>query len=553
MVDRVVGASRQARILVALSLGLAVAIDCGSTEHPSTKKNNNRTNNYTGGPCAAGTIRSCHDLVGDHPGFIDCFNGTQECIAGAWGPCAGDPILGGIVVTHAIKHPALSGGHSLHAASLGAGAATASGAPCSLDPCNPYCVGFMDTTPVQPNAAACVAVMPDIPIAARGDNLGDCVNGAGKKDNQSCWFGNNCCAQMGSSWVCVDNADSGCKKRCVGADYTASLACDTAGQVHQWVCNQGSAASTSGSLLVQFRDPGAENIHASCEKNAWKMFGSCTIDLSKNPLASAGCIDVFQQPTPAGITCVDAAKKPWNPATALLKANFLTWVNVGTGEDCATGALPECSTWNNAGGIPEIPACTKAADCAAGYTCVGNQCVNAAATCPPSVSTCTDVQSACVGTKCKAVHPLCGGGTANTTNTYTMGACPVGTHGQWDNFAFSANPGKLTIAVQTSADGGTTWLPSFAAQTPNGAIVAYSGSQVPAPASPAPVPAAAKLASNLCPMNGPSPCPIDIGKSLSAVGPTAASAPMLAVNVTSPCSGSAFTAFQVTYSCTPNE
>src|SRR5258708_5898082 len=41
------------------------------------------------GPCTPGAVSACHQIIGQHDSVVDCYNSTQACTNGLWGPCGG--------------------------------------------------------------------------------------------------------------------------------------------------------------------------------------------------------------------------------------------------------------------------------------------------------------------------------------------------------------------------------------------------------------------------------------------------------------------------------
>jgi hypothetical protein len=131
----------------------------------------------------------------------------------------------------------------------------------------------------------------------------------------------------------------------------------------------------------------------------------------------------------------------------------------------------------------------------------------------------------------------------NYSNTYSMGACPAGTKGQWTSLSYQVDTPlgtEVKLAVQTSPDGTPgTWLP--AAGAPAGAMVADipldhpggSAAFLPSCTTTGPSPCGNNCAASIgAPMTSACPvscsCPIDLAQSLT----TAHQLPHLQLNAT---------------------
>jgi hypothetical protein len=146
------------------------------------------TNNGDG-PCSPeGSSRSCHVTLGQTQGILNCFEGTQACVGGMWSACGGS----GTVSGHNLRAGGLApaqigsgGGGSLHTDSLSD--ASAEAAVCTVNPCDPYCMGFEeDAGPLTPEGGA--GSVGDVPL---NKDLHKKVRDALFQDN--CYaFDNNC-------------------------------------------------------------------------------------------------------------------------------------------------------------------------------------------------------------------------------------------------------------------------------------------------------------------------------------------------------------------------
>ena len=141
--------------VVVSALGLLLAVQCSSVPPQDTATGKGITPGGPGvktGACTAeGQSQACHAVTAQHNGYVDCFNGQQSCVNGAWGPCDGSGGAGGGTVSmHAL--PLNTGGAigGLQLNSLSDASDTTP--PCSTDFCNPYCWGYTETppTPIGP-------------------------------------------------------------------------------------------------------------------------------------------------------------------------------------------------------------------------------------------------------------------------------------------------------------------------------------------------------------------------------------------------------------------
>jgi hypothetical protein len=509
-----------------------VAVGCGA-ERPAVSDGAGTGIFAPGTACTSnGTKVECHAVVSQHDGIVNCFNGQQTCMDGAWTACQGDPTSGGSITTKALG----SVGQGLSIASLGSSSAT--GSPCSNNPCNPNCVGWHEVpaTPISPlscSAGGTVTIpsAPSIPTANQADNVGDCN---ATNSNQGCWWAAECCAKPAGTYVCQDQASAACQ-RYAGVDFSTTIACVApgatrgTGKIHEWVCNQGTTSTTSTAtpLVVQFWDGSThagDDLHqGSPQGGDWgTYYGRCVIDLTKVTLNSKGCVDVFDLPQ-TGITCdkgTTSAGAAWpSPGTDLLSKKFVAWVN-----GLAT-KVTEGTPWNNVGGIAAPPNCSpgnaSAPACPSGYTCTGtgtsSYCQGAA--CATDAG-CGD-GATCTSSKCKLIQPQCQSTATATPKSYPQQyqlACPAGYRGQWETLAYDTTAtggAKVAFAVQTSSASTGPWTPSTVGP-PDGVKVAETPTDHPAS----------------CSMAGPAPnCPVDINTPLKTASAGAEQNAYLNVNV----------------------
>lgn len=162
-------------LLLGCILGAGAIIHCG-TERPDAAGDGDAMGSILFGPCSTeGEVRSCHAVVAQREGFVDCFEGHQQCVGGAWSPCDGQN-GGATLTTRAwsggpLKDTSVTAG-GLHVLSISAPSPDA--ATCTLDPCNPYCVGYDDnpSTPVMPEAGCVVTITtPDAGARVCGNSI----------------------------------------------------------------------------------------------------------------------------------------------------------------------------------------------------------------------------------------------------------------------------------------------------------------------------------------------------------------------------------------------
>jgi hypothetical protein len=83
-------------------------------------------------PCTEGTTKDCAITIGQHEGVLTCYEGTSTCKGGTWGECEN-----GEVVSRPGTGSAGSPGSSAQA--------FGPPAPCTSNPCDPYCQAYDET------------------------------------------------------------------------------------------------------------------------------------------------------------------------------------------------------------------------------------------------------------------------------------------------------------------------------------------------------------------------------------------------------------------------
>src|SRR5262249_31926322 len=92
--------SRALACAVLSALGTAMVAGCGPGNESNLTSPQFTGGNGPGGAggdggaggseaCPQGAARDCHLTLGEHQGVLSCFDGTETCTNGAWGPCEG--------------------------------------------------------------------------------------------------------------------------------------------------------------------------------------------------------------------------------------------------------------------------------------------------------------------------------------------------------------------------------------------------------------------------------------------------------------------------------
>jgi hypothetical protein len=300
------GPLRQGAIAACLVVAFLVA--CGSQRPPELGNTAPGSGTFAG-PCPAeGATRACDQVIAQHAGYVDCFYGTQTCVNGSWTPCQGDG-SGATVSTKGYSGPAVgsSGGGDLALQSLSD--ASTSGAPCNVDPCDPYCVGFSENPPVaispSPNPQACGMTATGTNVGCSGGTakdvgIGSCTTDA---DCQMDWHcdtsAGKCVWNDGSGYfdpTCVDGSGQ------PGIDLTLGVPChDPNGSYNIPVCNRGGGTLPTGSVVTLENDGNGGHSSWDCatQANPTVSAGSrnCTYTLSA-PLGAGQCVIVNTLTTP---------------------------------------------------------------------------------------------------------------------------------------------------------------------------------------------------------------------------------------------------------------
>ena len=399
---------------VASALLLVCVHGCGSDQPSAAVPGNSGFSGVQTGACSnEGETAPCHSVIGQHDGYVDCFNATQTCTNGTWGACGA---LGGTVSTHAYTPKLDSAGPddgSLSTLSLSTPTA------CVTNPCNPGCLTFNEVpaTPIAPvcpfTGGACAAAggYPALPATSRL-NLASCVastaacpatqNGADTTPNcDGCNYDTHCSAGTCSAW-----ASGGFDAAPAGVDLTLEYPClDTLGgsAYHFSVCNRGATALTGTGPTVRI---GGYKLTANTIASGAPLRSQCVTTIPSPPddkeiiyplagvpfaIAPGACVDVNNTNSTSTVSAADLNKpgEPfvvnWNKSVA--ETNF-------------------CNNWN----AVTPSSCTGTCGGGSGSAC-GNSMLNATEQCDDGNTTNSDgCSSTCkleVGFKCPTPGSAC--------------------------------------------------------------------------------------------------------------------------------------------------
>jgi hypothetical protein len=135
----------------------------------------------TGFPCTEGAERDCHITISEHNGVLTCYDGVQQCVAGAWGPC-GDGSVSERMAPSGSAAGAPGGDSYPKPLSL------SDAGPCVDNPCDPTCQNYDE----NPDGG----IAPDAPPASSPWNVGD-INALPDSiyqqgTNEPCTIGEDC-------------------------------------------------------------------------------------------------------------------------------------------------------------------------------------------------------------------------------------------------------------------------------------------------------------------------------------------------------------------------
>lgn len=147
-------------LLSLLLTSVALGVACGAEDDAvppvglSTGSGGSTASSGPGGGCTDGDTQDCHITLGQHEGVLSCYDGTQTCEGGAWGPC-GDG-------TVSMRPAPGGGGEGAEEAREGQQNAKplslSDAGPCQNNPCDPTCQTF-DELPdggVKPDASGSI-------------------------------------------------------------------------------------------------------------------------------------------------------------------------------------------------------------------------------------------------------------------------------------------------------------------------------------------------------------------------------------------------------------
>ncbi len=523
---------------ILMMLGVITAVACGSDRPPVSDPGVRSPGGVQTGPCSTnGETVACDVETGRSGNVVNCFNGTQTCENGVWGPCGGTS--GTLSTVNLPVSPdsltagegSGSGGLSIQGVSFSDASSSSTG--CVNNPCDPYCLGI-DANPGDgglvidggfsagsiPGTTATFSSFPSAKCGAMAGQSG-CVIGPGcqvfqpaPNDNE-CNY-DYCCAHAadastGSVGTCVqwigDASACTASTNSNKIDYTVGVGCaDTSGFEHFPVCNRGTADATTGKLLLYGYSSNPNGISTSASNNTCALpssgsySASCVINLATIPIAQGKCIDIDmgkagQSPSQeSGVTC-DGTSLGSGNRSAMVNPPNVTIPNGASRTAYGSSGYTQ---------LTEADACNN-------YTFVLNTTGNCAAYAlqPPAPST--------------------------TTFTYTA-TCPSQTSPAWNQFAYdSSTPTQsdilFTATTQQVFSDGTTGTASSAVTLADPGAVGSTDSQV-------------------CAMSGPSPCPIDLATKLGSVNDRTAIL-NLTVTETAKTALPTLNSWSVSYNCLP--
>jgi hypothetical protein len=314
--------------------GLAAALACGAPERPLAGDGAG-TGNYfpQEGPCSPdGTVRECHVRLGESGGALGCFIGTQECHDGRWTACGGGEITLATVDLALADRTASAGLRPLALAVSDSGV-------CTLDPCDPYCVGYNEDAGLTAEGGAPTAYVNETSMfggapggfakksdcGSSGSGCNSAAPGAAYprkcngEDHFSIWdacLADTHCdtSKNGGKGACVGNWDETATSDprwdeannrwlpaiCPGVDLTVSAACEVAGVPGFNICNRGNTTATAATIGLYIDNGNGDfgsSTHASgaCpDRNP-----SCSPAVPGGSLAPGACFRVTNANCPA--------------------------------------------------------------------------------------------------------------------------------------------------------------------------------------------------------------------------------------------------------------
>lgn len=123
-------------VVSALAAWLGCGEDSLRSPPPISDASGSAIRDDLGDACEEGATQACHLVLGEHAGVISCYEGTQSCSGGVFGPCING-------TSFEVKRSELPSRPS--ESSLGAGLrplSLSSATSCTDNPCNSYCREF---------------------------------------------------------------------------------------------------------------------------------------------------------------------------------------------------------------------------------------------------------------------------------------------------------------------------------------------------------------------------------------------------------------------------
>lgn len=509
------------------------AVGCGDGRPPASD-GPGTSGNYRTGPCSTnGETVACDVETGRVGNVVNCFNGTQTCQNGVWGACGAGGTSGTLsTVILPTDIDIDNGALSTQAVSMSDASATAAG--CANNPCDPFCLGIDADAGngIQTDGGVVTTIgalgttspFSTFPTAKCGAMAGgtNCIIGNGcqvftpaPNDNE-CNY-DYCCAHaadasVGSIGKCVqwvDPADAA--GACTAAsngnqiDYTMGVGCaDSTGGEHLPVCNRGTANAIAGKLLLYGYSSNPNNISTNASNNTCALpssgsySASCVIDLSVNHLNAGKCLDVSLASPAPGIVC-DGTSLGSGDRSAMINPPNVTIPNGASRTAYGSSGYTQ---------LPEADKCNN-------YSFVKN-----------TIGDCVSYGS--VSTPPPATYAF----------TYRA-TCPSGTGPQWNQFAY--NTSAPTQSDDLFAATTQIILPDGGLGTPTSSITLADPGAV------------GSTDPQVCPMSGPSPCPVNLATKLGAnsIDPVL----NLTITVTDTTSVTPPTVYSwsITYNCLPNQ
>jgi hypothetical protein len=235
-----------AALVAAVLAAASAAPGCGSERPPAADGDGTHVGppGVSNGPCSPeGGTQACHQVIGQHEGYLDCFVGTQTCQGGVWSACGGGSISSRYMPDLVLSSPA----DTLRPLVMNPPAvgATVAGTLCASDPCNPYCLAFNATpnagVPIVP--AASIQNVPPSGTAICSPHETALGVGCATNKNRDCYQDTHCDLATNK---CVWNIATTqyTDAACIGFDLMMNAWCPPVGALPATftVCNRGTVA-----------------------------------------------------------------------------------------------------------------------------------------------------------------------------------------------------------------------------------------------------------------------------------------------------------------------